>query len=159
MRRFCATTGRAFASSPSRSMIWMSPSTICKRRASPCAGSGPIGCSSGRAPGARALLPMINWIGPTAAFVFRTGARFDPALVQLADVEFYGRVLARGGFVRLAGRSVESLGRHPDQISARIDGRALAVAEIDLLAARRPPPFSPLAYAVYRAALTLRAAL
>ena len=120
---------------------------------------GLIAPIAGRAPGARALLPMINWIGPTAAFVFRTGARFDPALVQLADVEFYGRVLARGGFVRLAGRSVESLGRHPDQISARIDGRALAVAEIDLLAARRPPPFSPLAYAVYRAALTLRAAL
>ena len=48
---------------------------------------------AGRVRGARRLLPLINWIGPTATFVFRAGPRFEPGLVQLADVEFYGRVL------------------------------------------------------------------
>ena len=42
----------------------------------------------------RALLPLLNWIGPTAAFIFRGEShRFDPALQQLVDVDFYRRIL------------------------------------------------------------------
>ena len=109
-----------------------------------------------RMPGARRLLPLINWIGPTAAFVFRNGHRFDPALVQLADVEFYGRVLDTGPLVRLPGVSVGSLGHHDGQITARIDPIAQALREIALLAARTPPGLSAPEKALFTAALTLR---
>ncbi len=110
-----------------------------------------------RLPLARRLLPLVNWIGPTAAFVFRAGWRFDPAMVQLADVEFYGRVLASGPLVRLPGVGVGSLGHHDDQISARIDPVAQALKELAVLAARRPPGVSPLGHAVFAAALKLKA--
>ena len=96
------------------------------------------------------LLPAINWIGPTAAFVFRRGHRFDPGLVQLVDVEFYRRVLAAGRLASLGGVCVGSLGRHPAQITARIDSRHVALAELRGLAHRARPPISPLAYAVLR---------
>jgi glycosyltransferase involved in cell wall biosynthesis len=102
------------------------------------------------------LLPLINWIGPTAAFVFRAGHRFDPSLVQLADVEFYGRVLETGSFVRLPGVRVGSLAHHDGQITARIDAAGQALKELALLASRRPPAISPLEHAAFSAALRLR---
>ena len=112
-----------------------------------------------RLPGAEALLPAVNWIGPTAAFAFGAGHRFDPAFVQLADVEFYGRVLKTGPMVRLGGVSVGSLGHHGAQITARIDPFDLARKELRLLAERRPPEISPGAYRLCRAALSFRAKL
>jgi glycosyltransferase involved in cell wall biosynthesis len=111
---------------------------------------------AGRRWGAARLLPAINWIGPTAVFVFRSGHRFDPALVQLADVEFYGRVLRTGPLVRLPGVAVGSLGHHDAQITARIDPRVQALRELAMLAARTPPGVSPLAYALCRAMLNFR---
>jgi len=105
---------------------------------------------------ARGLLPLINWIGPTAAFAFRAGPRFDPDLVQLVDVEFYARVLRTGPLVRLAGTSVGSIGHHDAQITARIDPTALALTEMAILASRTPPEISPLRHAVFSAALNLR---
>jgi len=111
---------------------------------------------AGRLPGARRLLPLINWIGPTAAFVFRAGPRFDPGFVQLADVEFYGRVLATGRLMRLPGLAVGSLGHHDGQITARIDPGAQALKELSALAARRPRILSPVEHAVFSAALNLR---
>ena len=111
---------------------------------------------AGRLWGARHLLPSINWIGPTAVFVFRHGHRFDPALVQLADVELYSRVLKTGPLVRLPGVAVGSLGHHPAQITARIDPRRRAREELAMLAARSPPGVSSLAHAVCRAILVLR---
>ncbi len=111
---------------------------------------------AGRLWGAARLLPAINWIGPTAAFVFRAGHRFDPALVQLADVELYGRVLKTGPLVRLPGVAVGSLGHHRAQITASIDPRAVARRELAMLAARTPPGVSPLARALCGAILTLR---
>jgi glycosyltransferase involved in cell wall biosynthesis len=111
---------------------------------------------AGRLWRARRLLPLINWIGPTAAFVFRTGPRFDPALVQLVDVEFYGRVLRTGPLARLPGLSVGSLGHHDGQISARIDRTEQALRELALLATRRPPAISPIEHAVFSTALRLR---
>jgi glycosyltransferase involved in cell wall biosynthesis len=112
---------------------------------------------AGRLPGARGLLPAINWIGPTAAFVFRAGWRFDPQLVQLVDVEFYGRVLASGPMVRLPGISVGSLGHHEGQITARIDDpAALALKELDLLASRTPPAVSPTARRMLSALIRAR---
>jgi glycosyltransferase involved in cell wall biosynthesis len=111
---------------------------------------------AGRLWRARRLLPLINWIGPTAAFVFRAGPRFDPSLVQLADVEFYGRVLETGPLVRLPGVAIGSLGHHDGQITARIDPLSQAVTELALLASRRPPAISPLEHAAFTAALRLR---
>ena len=105
---------------------------------------------------ARGLLLLINWIGPTAAFTFRAGPRFDPGLVQLVDVEFYARVLKTGPLVRLAGTSVGSIGHHDAQITARIDPTAVALRELASLASRTPPTISPLSRAVFSAALTLR---
>jgi GT2 family glycosyltransferase len=106
--------------------------------------------------GARRLLPLINWIGPTAAFVFRAGPRFDPRFTQLADVEFYGRVLETGPLVRLPGVSVGSLGHHQGQISAGIDRTDLALTELALLASRRPAAISPLEHVAFSAAVRLR---
>ncbi len=111
---------------------------------------------AGRVWGARRLLPLINWIGPTAAFIFRAGFRFDPRLVQLADVEFYSRVLETGPLVRLPGAGVGSLGHHDGQITARIDAAGLALKELALLASRRPPAISPLEHAAFSAALRLK---
>jgi glycosyltransferase involved in cell wall biosynthesis len=109
-----------------------------------------------RLPGARELLPLVNWIGPTAAFVFRAGHLFDPALVQLVDVEFYQRVLRTGPAVRLNGLGVTSLGRHSRQITARIDPIAVARRELAMLATRSPPAISPTRQAVFSALLSLR---
>jgi glycosyltransferase involved in cell wall biosynthesis len=108
---------------------------------------------------ARHLLPMINWMGPTAVFAFRAGPRFDPAMVQLVDVEFYGRVLRSGRLARLSGVSVVSLGHHQAQITARIDPTAAALKELSLLAGRSPPVISPFAHTLYASALKLRARL
>ena len=109
-----------------------------------------------RLPGARRFLPLINWIGPTAAFVFRGDHRFDPALVQLADVEFYGRVLKAGRHVVLPGARVGSRGYHTEQITAAIDPVALALAELDALAARVPPAIGPLTHAAAKFATRAR---
>jgi GT2 family glycosyltransferase len=102
------------------------------------------------------FLPMVNWVGPTAAFVFRAGRQFDRTLVQLVDVEFYGRVLATGKLVTLDGICVGSLG-HPGQITATIDPVASALADLRALAARTPPAVGPLQHAASRLAVTLRA--
>lgn len=102
------------------------------------------------------LLPILNWIGPTAAFVFRRGPRFDPALVQLADVEFYRRVLKGGRPAILDGVCVGSLGHHAAQITATIDPPALARRELAILAARSPPSVGPLEGAIFTSWLGLR---
>ncbi len=112
-----------------------------------------------RLPWARQLLPLINWIGPTAAFVFGDGWRFDPAFVQLVDVDLYARVLATGPLATLPGIGVASLGHHDDQISARIDRTGLALVELRRMALREPPTVSPLASGVFAAALKLKNAL
>jgi glycosyltransferase involved in cell wall biosynthesis len=105
----------------------------------------------GRAAGRPAwILPTLNWIGPTAAFVFRRGPLFDPALVQLVDVDFYRRVLATGRAAMLEGACVGSLGHHDAQITASIDPRRAARAEIFRLA-------DGLELSFHRAALSLRA--
>ncbi len=109
-----------------------------------------------RFPGAKVVLPMINWLGPTGAFVFTGDHRFDTALIQLVDVEFYGRVLRRGRLAALAGVSVASLGHHPESITARIDGDALALTELEMLARGPAPAISPFQRAVFRAALKAR---
>jgi glycosyltransferase involved in cell wall biosynthesis len=96
------------------------------------------------------LLPSLNWIGPTAAFVFRRGPLFDPGLVQLADVAFYRQVLKTGRFATLDGVAVGSLGHHDAQITARIDPAALARREIAGLARGAELAF-------HRAVLDLRA--
>ena len=84
-------------------------------------------------------LPVVNWIGPTAAVVFRPPHRFDRSLVQLADVEFYGRVLTGRSRVMLQGVCIGSLGHHADQITTAIDPIAVAREELRALAARTPP--------------------
>ena len=109
-----------------------------------------------RLPAAQRFLPLINWIGPTAAFVFRGDHRFDPSLVQLVDVEFYGRVLETGRYVVLPGDRVGSRGYHDDQITARIDPIPLALGELDDLAARRPPAIGPWTHAAATLAMKAR---
>ena len=109
-----------------------------------------------RLPSASSFLPLINWIGPTAAFVFRGDHRFDRTLVQLVDVEFYGRVLKTGPHVVLPSIRVGSRGYHADQITAAIDPEALALAELDRLAARAPPAFGPLTLAAAKLAARAR---
>ena len=89
----------------------------------------------GRAVGRPAwILPTLNWIGPTAAFVFRRGPLFNPTLVQLVDVDFYRRVLGAGRAAMLDGVCVGSLGHHGAQITASIDPRRAARAEIGRVA-------------------------
>lgn len=95
------------------------------------------------------LLPALNWIGPTAAFVFRPGPRFDPGLVQLVDVDFYRRVLGAGPLARLDGPPVRSLGHHPDQIAATLDRFATARRDLRVLRDRRPPSLSGVEYAAF----------
>lgn len=101
-------------------------------------------------------LPIVNWIGPTAAFVFRPPHRFDPSLLQLADVEFYARVLASGAFAWLDTISVGSLGHHPDQITAGINPVRLARRELEDLATRSPPAISSSQHRLARLANQLR---
>jgi glycosyltransferase involved in cell wall biosynthesis len=84
------------------------------------------------------LLPSLNWIGPTAAFVFRRGPFFDPTLVQLVDIEFYRRVAGRGPLPMLPGLSVGSLGHHRASITAAIDPNRLAGEELARLARAAP---------------------
>ncbi len=79
-----------------------------------------------------------NWLGPTASVVFspRADVRFDPDLTWLVDVDFYARLLAgRQALLRDDAVSVRSL-RHPDQITARIHPRRLALMETRSLAGR-----------------------
>ncbi len=109
-----------------------------------------------RLPAAPRFLPAINWIGPTAAFVFQGDHRFDPSLVQLVDVEFYMRVLKTGRHVVLPGPRVGSRGYHADQITARIDPVSLALQELDALAARTPPAIGPITHAVGKWAMRAR---
>ncbi len=80
------------------------------------------------------LLPMMNWIGPTASFVFRLGPLFDARLRQLVDVEFYRRVARDGRVAVLDGVCVASLGHHDAQISAAINPRAEALRDLATLA-------------------------
>jgi len=110
-----------------------------------------------RLPRAVWLLPMLNWIGPTAAFVFRAPHRFDRDMVQLADVEFYRRVLRTGPMVRLSGLCVGSLGHHADSITARIDPAARAMVDLGILKSRRPPEIGAVQYALARLVISFRA--
>ena len=97
----------------------------------------------------RALLPLLNWIGPTAAFVFRGEShRFDPALQQLVDVDFYRRILGSDPAVLLPGIAVASLGHHPGQITARIAPLAAARRDLRVLRARRPAGIGPVGFGV-----------
>lgn len=98
------------------------------------------------------ILPSLNWIGPTAAFVFRKGHLFDPGLVQYADIAFYRRVLRTGRLATLNRLCVGSLGHHDAQITARIDPNAVARREIAGLA-------SGLELAFHRAVLAVRACI
>ena len=109
-----------------------------------------------RLPRAERFLPMINWIGPTAAFVFRGDHRFDRDLVQLVDVEFCGRVLKTGAHVVLPGPRVGSRGYHHEQITAAIDPVALALDELDSLAARFPPAIGPFTHVAAKLATRAR---
>jgi glycosyltransferase involved in cell wall biosynthesis len=110
-------------------------------------------------PGAKALLPIVNWLGPTGAFVFLGDHRFDPTLVQFVDVEFYGRVLRHGRLAPLSGVSVASLGHHPQSITARIDSHALALAELERLTVGPAPAISPFQHAALLAVLKARKCL
>ena len=112
---------------------------------------------AGRLPRAEWFLPMINWIGPKAAFVFRGPHRFDRDMVQLADVEFYRRVLRTGSMVRVSGLCVGSVGHHRDSITARIDPAARALLDLDILAGRRPAEVGKVQHALARAIIGLRA--
>ena len=78
----------------------------------------------------------VNWVGPTAAFVFRRGPSFDRELVQLVDVEFYRRVLGREHPRFLTGVCVGSLGHHRDSITATIDPARVAREDLRRLSAR-----------------------
>ena len=101
-------------------------------------------------------LPVVNWIGPTAAVVFRQPHRFDRSLVQLADVEFYGRALVDGRAVMLDGVCVGSLGHHAGQITAAIDPIALAREELRALSTRTPPAISRVQHVLGHLATYLR---
>ena len=107
-------------------------------------------------PAARRLLPLINWIGPTAAFVFRAGPLFDRRLTLLTEVEFYGRVLANGTLFHLSGVSVGSLGHHDGQITATLDRTNQALEELTLLASRRPAGLSAIEHSAFAVALKLK---
>ncbi|HEY5105863.1 MAG TPA: glycosyltransferase family 2 protein [Caulobacteraceae bacterium] len=104
----------------------------------------------------RWLLPIANWLGPTAAFVFRRGPLFDPSLVAIVDVAFYRTVLKTGPLEVLEGVCVGSLGHHGAQISAGLDFRAVVARELRDLARRSPPAIGPAEYAVVSAWLRLR---
>ena len=109
-----------------------------------------------RLPYAPRFLPMINWIGPTAAFVFRGDHHFDRDLVQLVDIEFYGRVLKTGSYIVLLGSRVGSRGYHSEQITAKIDPISLALEELDALAARSPAVIDPFTRAAAKFAVRAR---
>ncbi|HEY5072678.1 MAG TPA: glycosyltransferase [Caulobacteraceae bacterium] len=102
------------------------------------------------------MLPSLNWLGPTAAFVFRRGPRFDPNLVQLVDVEFYRRVLGAGPAVFLDGACVGSLGHHSASITATIDTHAMAMRELRLLQSAAKPLLGRVEYAGHRLYRRLR---
>jgi glycosyltransferase involved in cell wall biosynthesis len=104
------------------------------------------------------LLPAANWIGPTAAFVFRRGPLFDESLTALVDVEFYRRVMAGGPLAFLAGTSVGSLGHHGAQITASLDFKAVVARELRELASRSPPAVGPAELAISQAWLRLSGA-
>jgi glycosyltransferase involved in cell wall biosynthesis len=101
------------------------------------------------------LLPIANWIGPTAAFVFRRGPLFDESLTAMVDVEFYGRVMAGGPLAFLPGISVGSLGHHAAQITAGLDFKAVVARELRDLARRTPPAVGPAELAICQAWLRL----
>ena len=93
------------------------------------------------------LLPLANWMGPTAAFIFRgVRHRFDPDLVQLVDIDFYRRVARDGPIAVLPGPAVGSLGHHDDQITARIDPLSAARKDLITLRDRVPPGISRMAF-------------
>ena len=93
------------------------------------------------------LLPLVNWMGPTAAFISRgRHHRFDPDLVQLVDVDFYRRVARDGPVAILTGAGVGSLGHHDDRITARIDPLAAARSDLRKLRNRVPPGISTAAF-------------
>ncbi|MHB8531026.1 MAG: glycosyltransferase family 2 protein [Caulobacteraceae bacterium] len=103
------------------------------------------------------ILPSLNWIGPTAAFVFAGAHRFDAELTWLVDVDFYRRVMATGPLERLDGVCVASLGHHPSQITARIDPAAMARADLAIMGRRGPASMARGENAFHRAVLAMRA--
>ena len=101
------------------------------------------------------LLLVANWLGPTAALVFRRGPLFDETLKGIVDVEFYRRVMAAGPLVFLPGVSVGSLGHHGAQITAGLDFKVVVANELRDLAGRTPPSISPAEHAFCRAWLRM----
>ncbi|MGH7017367.1 MAG: glycosyltransferase family 2 protein [Caulobacteraceae bacterium] len=109
--------------------------------------------------GPRWLLPSINWVGPTAAFVFSGDHRFDRDFVWLADVEFYLRVSAAGRLAFIDGPAVGSTGRHPGQITASLEMGQAWRRDLALLESRHGGALSRSAWAFNHAVATARKAL
>jgi glycosyltransferase involved in cell wall biosynthesis len=106
-------------------------------------------------------LYMANWVGPTAALLFPTGAgmRFDRRLTWTVDVDFYARMwAATGPFLMDETPSVASI-PHPGQITAGLDVLAVHRRELDLLARSAGGPLTPAQRAVITLSLNLRGAL
>lgn len=81
----------------------------------------------------RWLLFCFNWIGPTAAVVFRSDAslRFDRKLAYLVDIDFYLRLFKPKDRIEfLPGTAVASLAHHQDQITATLDPRVQTHSEL-----------------------------
>lgn len=82
-------------------------------------------------------LYVMNWIGPTAAFICvnQSHTRFDPRLCWLVDVDFYYQVLSRyPKVIRSAAPHVGSR-QHPGQITNSLDRPRLRYQELRLLCA------------------------
>ncbi len=90
---------------------------------------------------------LSNWIGPTASIVFRMeGApRFNEALVQTVDIDFYTYLIGRTGHIStIPGTMVGSLSFHDAQIGSSIHTGRVGYREILDLRAADPYGFSPL---------------
>lgn len=86
-------------------------------------------------------LYALNWLGPTAALVFRLepDRRFDDKLVNSVDVDFYYRLLGADGQAdNLDGVAIAALGHHALQISARIDPNEVSRTEVANIIVHRP---------------------
>lgn len=86
-------------------------------------------------------LYLANWIGPTAAVVFRRrpGLAFDRRLKWLPDVDFYARLAARRGDLILNDHPVLTSIANPGQITRTISTHRARRAEIALMRAARTP--------------------
>ena len=101
------------------------------------------------------LLPIANWVGPTAAFVFRRGPKFDESLMAMVDVDFYRRVMRAGRLAFLDQVCVGSLGHHRAQISDGLDFPTTVARELRALSLRTPAGVGRFEYDVQRTWLKL----